>query len=87
MQRSRRGTRTRAELLEKMSNAAFDLIKIIELERSGIRDGDGHWSGTDVMGHTTRELVSIIAAYDAFVDHEYEAQLKKHGITADDFPL
>jgi hypothetical protein len=40
-------TGERAELLSRLSNAAFDAIKLIELELSGIREGDGHWYGSD----------------------------------------
>ena len=42
-------TGKRAELLSKLSNAAFETIKLIELERSGIRDGDGYWHGSDPL--------------------------------------
>ena len=42
-------TGARAELLEELSQAAFQLIKIIEMERSGIREGDGKWHGCDVV--------------------------------------
>src|SRR5262245_5704743 len=53
-----------AELLRKMSNAAFELIKLIELERSGIRDGDGEWhDDSDVMGSVTRELKALLWEY------------------------
>jgi hypothetical protein len=38
------------ETLRRLSDAAFELIKIIELEKSGIRDGDGYWHGGDVIG-------------------------------------
>jgi outer membrane cobalamin receptor len=48
---------TRAETLERLSQLAFELIKAIELERSGIRDGDGSWHGSDVIGG----IVSAIA--------------------------
>jgi hypothetical protein len=81
-------TRRQAELLEKMSNAAFELIKVIELERSGIRDGDGYWSG-DPMGRTARQLVTIINLYEQCRDEDWEAQQKKDGHrlpSADDFP-
>jgi hypothetical protein len=40
------------DLLRQMSDAAYALIKIIALERSGIRDRDGYWSGSDVVGGT-----------------------------------
>jgi hypothetical protein len=52
-----------AELLREMSDAAFTLIKVIELESSGIRDGDGRWYGSDAMAGTARDLVGIIKAY------------------------
>jgi hypothetical protein len=39
----------RAEALEDLSQAAFQIIKIVELERSGIRDGDGYWHGCAVL--------------------------------------
>jgi hypothetical protein len=54
-------TGERAKLLDEMSKAAFELIKMIELERSGIRDGDGCWHGSDV-GHVTQRLVELIEA-------------------------
>jgi hypothetical protein len=36
---------------------------VIELEKSGIRDGDSFWHGSDVMGGVTGELGSIIDQY------------------------
>jgi acid phosphatase family membrane protein YuiD len=55
----REATGDRAELLRRMSEKAFELIKIIELERSGIRDGDGHWSGADAMGGIARDMAAL----------------------------
>jgi hypothetical protein len=49
----------RAELLRRMSEKAFELIKVIELERSGIRDGDGYWHGSDGMGGTARDTAAL----------------------------
>jgi hypothetical protein len=49
----------RAEILSDLSNAAFEAIKIIELERSGIRDGDGYWHGSDVIGGITGNLIRL----------------------------
>ncbi len=60
-------TGKRAQILRDMSDAAFELIKVIELERSGIRDGDGCWSGTDVVGgvmHDLRSLMNRLDTYD-----------------------
>lgn len=55
-------TGERAEILRKLSDAAFEAIKIIELERSGIRDGDGCWHGSDVIGHVTSDLIGLCNA-------------------------
>jgi hypothetical protein len=52
-------TRERAEILRRLQDTAFEAIKIIELERSGIRDGDGCWHGSDVVGGTISNLVSL----------------------------
>ena len=52
-------TGTRAELLRKISNAAFDTFKLIELELSGIRDGDGYWHGSDAIGYAIDELARL----------------------------
>jgi hypothetical protein len=38
------------ELWEALSQAAFEVTKMIGLERSGIRGGNGSWHGGDVMG-------------------------------------
>ena len=43
-------TGDRRNLLQQISDMAVELIKVIELERSGIRDGDGYWSGSYAMG-------------------------------------
>ena len=48
-----------AEVLEKISQKAFELIKIIELER--IRDGDGYWDGSDVIGGTFNHMTGLFA--------------------------
>jgi hypothetical protein len=45
-----------SEVLEEVSQKCFELIKVIELERSGIRDGDGCWHGSDVIGGMSRDL-------------------------------
>jgi hypothetical protein len=47
----------RLELLSIMQEVCFDTIKIIELERSGIRDGDGYWRGSDPMGARASGLI------------------------------
>jgi hypothetical protein len=44
------------DALCRMQEEAFELIKIFELEVSGIRDGDGYWHGSDVIGSTVRGI-------------------------------
>jgi hypothetical protein len=39
----------------ELSDTAYDLIKILELERSGIRDGDGCWHGCDAAEATIHQ--------------------------------
>ncbi len=46
------------EALGKISRLAYELIQLVELERSGIRDGDGGWYGSDPLGGTIRDLTA-----------------------------
>ncbi len=49
----------RRELLERMQRVAFDLIRILELEISGIRDGDGYWGGCNPVSGTVEKLGTL----------------------------
>ena len=49
-------TGKRGEALTELSRQAYELIKVIELERSGIRDGDGTWYGSDPLDGTVDNL-------------------------------
>jgi len=49
----------RAELLRQISGQAFELIKVIDLERSGIRDDDNLWHRSDPMRGTAREIAEL----------------------------
>jgi len=42
--------------LEHLSEMAFNLIKVIELERCGVRDGDGAWHGSDPLDWYIRQI-------------------------------
>ena len=64
----------RAELLNALSRAAFETIKVIELERSGIRDGDGRWHGSDVIGHITDDLTKLCKRLNEFDRAEWMAE-------------
>ncbi len=55
----RAATGKRADVLRQLSDQACELVKIIELERSGIRDGDGFWGGSDPLGGTVRDLSNL----------------------------
>ena len=56
------------EKLEKISQAAFELIKVVELERSGIRDGDGYWYGSDAMCGTMQDIWPSTSGYTGRVN-------------------
>ncbi len=49
-------TGDRVERLQELSQAAYRLIKIIELESAGIRDGNGYWHGSDPLHGTASSL-------------------------------
>ena len=51
------------EALEALSKAAFELIKIIPLEASGIRDGDGYWYYGDPVGGIMRDVMALCQCY------------------------
>lgn len=51
------------DTLNRMSQEAFELIKIIELEKSGVRDGDGFWHGSDALGNAVQEIVASLSDY------------------------
>jgi hypothetical protein len=61
-----------AGALEAISQAAFKIIKIVELERSGIRDGDGCWHGSDVMGGL---MIDIVSAHQRWMDAEAQERV------------
>ena len=46
----------RLEVLLHLSEEAFELIKMVELEISGIRDGDGFWGGGEPLCGCTRSI-------------------------------
>ena len=52
-------TGAQLERLEEMQEQGVNLIKIVELERSGIRDGDGSWHGSDPLGGTVLRLSEL----------------------------
>ncbi len=52
-------TGARAEGLAELQVQALDLIRVVELERSGIRDGDGSWHGSDALAGTVLRLHEI----------------------------
>jgi hypothetical protein len=72
--KSRPGSSPQREsrLLQELSQAAFELIKAVELERSGIRDGNGRWIGSDGMGGQIEEVARIGASYLATWQAERE---------------
>lgn len=45
--------------LSEIEKLTFDLMKLIVLEMSGIRDGDGHWYGSDPLDGTIRQIYEV----------------------------
>jgi hypothetical protein len=72
------------ELLEELSHRAYDLIRVIELEKSGIRDGDGNWYGSDALAGTMRFLVDCWEKYDELVQQEFKSRLSQADNAAKD---
>jgi len=54
----------RLNTLNRLSQLAFDLIRVVELEKSGIRDGDGHWHGSDPLTGTVLEIHTLAQPFN-----------------------
>ena len=50
------------DAFERLTKAAHELIAAVPLEVSGIRDGDGHWHGADVIGAVLDNIGSACCA-------------------------
>jgi len=51
--------KTRRELLDSITECSRVLPDIIELEKSGIRDGDGFWHGCDPLDAYLRDIENL----------------------------
>ena len=65
-------TGAQLERLEEMQEQGVNLIKIVELERSGIRDGDGSWYGSDPLGGTVLRLSELWQLFNRDRDEPLE---------------
>jgi hypothetical protein len=61
-------TGIRRDILNKLQQAAFEMIRVIELEKSGIRDGDGLWRGGDVIGGMGSDIKGLVTRLCATYD-------------------
>ncbi len=61
----------------ELQSVAFEAIRIAELEKSGIRDGDGCWHGGDVLGGMWSDLKTVVTRLEAAYDNEWKGPLKK----------
>jgi hypothetical protein len=53
-------TGDRRHKLDELQNLAFDLIKICELDKCGIRDGDSYWHGcSNVIDGTISDMMMV----------------------------
>ncbi len=53
-----------AEALNEISALAANLISICALEKSGIRDGDGGWHGSDPLAGAIQDIRTIFMSMD-----------------------
>lgn len=60
----KRATPKQAEALNEISRRASELISICALEKSGIRDGDGHWHGSDPLRNTIQAIRKLFVSTD-----------------------
>jgi len=58
----------------ELQEACFDAIKIAELEKIGIRDGNGYWNGSDVLGAVWHGLEADIKRLREAYDAEWKAK-------------
>jgi hypothetical protein len=49
-------TGSRLKQLDRLSELAFEVIKLVGLEKSGIRDGAGFWCGSAPLDGTVTEI-------------------------------
>ena len=59
------------DVLTRLRAAVIELRKVLDLEISGERDGDGYWSGSDAMGGYADEVARLIAEYEEISDLEW----------------
>jgi hypothetical protein len=55
----------RAEFLTGLSQQAYQLIQLVELEKSGIRDGAGFWCACDPVAHTVNDIAEYWREFKA----------------------
>ena len=72
-------TGKRAERLADMSKCAHELIQVLALEASGIRDGSGKWHGSD-------PVCGIVLQLRDLEREDENADLEREGVNDDDTP-
>ena len=61
---SQPATGIHAELLVEITETARKLLRLVELEQSGVRDGEGFWIGYDPILTTAQRLVALAEQRD-----------------------
>jgi len=78
----------RAQLLGKLSQRAYDLIRVIELESSGILDADGLSHGSDAFRATVEELIKEFREIEEFDTRQDDiSNADVYVFYADDIPF
>lgn len=63
----RPATGQHAANLERLQQLAYGLLRLAELDRCGIRDGDGAWHGCDPIYETVARLAELVSDLDGAV--------------------
>lgn len=69
------------ELLNGMEQAARDLIEAIGRERSGKRDGDGYWHGSEPLSGNIQRLDELYAEFFRLCKHADMAGIDPHQLS------
>ena len=65
----------RCELWNRLQDACVKAIKLAELEKSGVRDGDGCWVGGDVLGDLFTGLPAVVSRLEEAYRLDWEQQV------------
>lgn len=71
-----------SKAIRDLQRKCFEAIRIMELEHCGIRDGDGSWHGSDIVGHICRELIEASELVMYGKERAEEIKIARDGLQA-----